>query len=37
MNMNFIVIAASLLLAQPGKAEASARTIELKVYPSISP
>ena len=29
--MNFIVIAASLLLAQPGKAEASARTIELKV------
>ena len=31
MNVNFIAIAASLLLAQPGKAEASARTIELKV------
>ena len=30
-DVNFIVMAASLLLAQPAKAEASARTIELKV------
>ena len=29
--MNFIVVAASLLLAQPTKAEPSARTIELKI------
>jgi plastocyanin domain-containing protein len=31
MNMNFIVLAASLLLAQPARVETSGRTIELKV------
>jgi len=31
MNMNFIVMAASLLLAQPVRVETSGRTIELKV------
>jgi cupredoxin-like protein len=31
MNVNFIVVAASLLLAQPTKAEPPARMIELKV------
>jgi plastocyanin domain-containing protein len=31
MNVTFIVVAASLLLAQPAKAESPPRTIELKV------